>query len=175
MNRKTKITYLKCSACNKDICKRKAEIDRQKRKGRTNFYCDTSCAGKHNCSHLEKYQGKFNDNLIPDNRRSEHSDFKWYIKTAKQRRECDVDVEYLKNLWEEQKKTCPFTGVVLELRTHTSSDKAHPYSASLDRIDNSKGYVKGNVRFVALMFNIARNTFTDGEVIEFCKLVAKEH
>lgn len=45
-------------------------------------------------------------------------------------------------------------------------------NASLDRIDNSKGYLKGNVRFVSMMANLARSTFSDNELIRFCKSVA---
>jgi hypothetical protein len=57
---------------------------------------------------------------------------------------------------------------------HTKNNKTdkNPYQSSLDRIDNNKGYIKGNVRFVCLMFNIARNDFSDNQVIEFCKQVA---
>ena len=46
-----------------------------------------------------------------------------------------------------------------------------PDQASLDRIDNSKGYVKGNVRFVALIYNYARNGFDDEAVLAFCNAV----
>jgi hypothetical protein len=44
--------------------------------------------------------------------------------------------------------------------------------ASLDRIDNSKPYVQGNVRFISLMANYAKNDMTDAELVGFCKAVA---
>ncbi|NDB59958.1 hypothetical protein EB001_16140, partial [bacterium] len=81
--------------------------------------------------------------------------------------------EYLFQLWETQNGICPFTKQKLELRTHNYTHiENRPYQASLDRIDNNKGYVKGNVRFVALIFNYARNNFSDEQVLEFCKQVA---
>jgi len=39
-------------------------------------------------------------------------------------------------------------------------------SASLDRIDNEKGYIKGNVRFVCLGINYMKNRRADSEVFE---------
>ena len=45
----------------------------------------------------------------------------------------------------------------------------HPFMPSLDRIDSSQGYTLGNVRVVWLIENLARNLFTDDQVIEFCR------
>lgn len=44
-----------------------------------------------------------------------------------------------------------------------------PFQPSLDRIDSSKGYEIGNVRIVWLIENYAKNTFTEEQLIEFCK------
>ena len=44
-----------------------------------------------------------------------------------------------------------------------------PEGHTLDRIDNDKGYVKGNVRFVSVIFNFARNNFSDQDVLNFCQ------
>lgn len=169
-------TEVICCACGKQTTKKLAEIKRQHKRGKTKFYCNKSCSGRDNVSHLHKYAGKFNYNLISNNRLNQYSNFKWYIKniiknSKKKNQTYDIDLEYLKNLWETQKGICPFTNQKLELRTHSAKHKAHPYSASLDRIDNNKGYIKGNVRFVALIFNYARNNFSDRDVIEFCKKV----
>jgi hypothetical protein len=174
--KRTIVTYKKCSACGKTICKRKAEINRQIRNGKTKFYCNNRCAGKINCQHLQKYQDNFKKTKYirqPD----KYSNFRWYIKSVKARKnkEYNIDCEYLKELWEKQGGICPITKKKLELRTHSYENKSQPYSASLDRIDNSKGYIKGNVRFVALIFNYARNKFEDDQVLEFCKAVASEN
>ena len=36
-----------------------------------------------------------------------------------------------------------------------------PKTASIDRIDSSKGYTKGNVQWVCVFANLAKNTFKD--------------
>jgi len=167
-----------CYACGKQSNKKLAEIKRQQKRGKTKFYCNRSCASKNSVDHLKKYAGKFNHNLVSSNRHDRYTNFRWYIKniiknSKKRKQEYDIDLEYLFQLWETQNGICPFTKQKLELRTHNYTHiENRPYQASLDRIDNNKGYVKGNVRFVALIFNYARNNFSDEQVLEFCKQVA---
>jgi hypothetical protein len=174
-----KTTEITCAECGIKSSKKKAEIDRQIKKGKTVFYCGISCASKNSCSHLAKYHGLYNQNLVSNNRLDEFTSFKWYIKVVRKnsksrKHEYNIDCKYLKKLWEEQNGTCPFTNKKLTLRTHSNNDiKKYPYQASLDRIDSSIGYIEGNVRFVALIYNYAKNTFSDQEVIDFCKTVAK--
>lgn len=42
-----------------------------------------------------------------------------------------------------------------------------PAAASLDRIDSTKGYVKGNVQFVCRAINLAKSTFSDADMKNF--------
>ena len=70
-----------------------------------------------------------------------------------------------------QNKKCALTGIELNLPTkHT--EKWHT-NASLDRINNSKGYIEGNLQWVDKMVNIAKQTYTQEEFIEMCMKVAK--
>lgn len=72
--------------------------------------------------------------------------------------------------WElfiEQDKKCYFTGDVLTL-----SDAHKDNTASLDRIDNSLGYSKDNVRWVHKHINMMRRTLTDTEFVKLCKKVS---
>lgn len=49
-----------------------------------------------------------------------------------------------------------------------------PWRPSVDRIDPYKGYVRGNVRLVCTMYNIARRRWSDEEVLLMAKaLVAR--
>ena len=167
-----------CAECGIKSIKQKSEIDRQIRNGRSIFYCSLRCASKNSCSHLKKYHGLHNKNLKSNNRLDHLTPFKWYLKqviknSKKRNHEYTIDCIYLKNLWENQDGICPFTKQKLILRTHSNgSVKKNPYQASLDRIDNSKGYVEDNVRFVALIYNYAKNTFSDEDVLNFCSTVA---
>jgi hypothetical protein len=51
--------------------------------------------------------------------------------------------------------------------------RRHPQLASLDRIDSSKGYIKGNIQFVSVIANYAKNEMTHDEMLYFCKATAK--
>jgi hypothetical protein len=105
--------------------------------------------------------------------------FRPYLKLAKQNakakgKECTIAVQYLKDLWEKQGGCCPYAG--WELDNHSTSSEwvnynLHPRRASLDRIDSSLGYVPGNVQFVSLIANYAKNSFSERELLNFCKAV----
>lgn len=92
------------------------------------------------------------------------------------KREINIDVEYGWNLFLEQNRKCAFTGVELSFpeRAFTNGNTKVIYtaSASLDRIDSSKGYIKGNVQWVHKIINHMKTNKTDLEFIEWCRLVA---
>jgi hypothetical protein len=180
MSKKSKVEYITCHTCGKVCGKRKNEIDRQKRNGRTEFYCNRSCHGKVGHKHLEYWTKHHQRYLLQGfDQSDEYTPYRYYIKNVNQRvkenpkyGKTDIDLEYLKQLYEEQNGKCPMTGIGMKLRTNKRKELTGPETASLDRIDNSKGYVKGNVRFVTYMYNIARNKFSDEDVIDFCRAVA---
>jgi hypothetical protein len=182
-NNMIKTIIITCSACGKKCEKRAAEINRQKKKGKKLFYCNLKCAGKINSGHLKKYVSQ-NSHIIKqysNNRKDEYSPFRYHLNNAKNRvikynEEFNLDLPYLKEIWHMQNGKCAVTGIDLNVKfIHTKNQRTdkNPYQASLDRIDNNKGYIKGNVRFVCLMFNIARNNFSDTDVLEFCKRVTQ--
>ena len=176
-------TKIICATCGKEVIKRATEIARQKKKGKKLFYCDLSCAGKVHHSHLKPYQDKIKEYSGKGNLAKKldiYSPFRYHLNNAKRHSNkhkdstINIDLEYLKILWDNQKGKCAVTGLDLQVKhVHTKNNRTdkNPYQASLDRIDNNKGYIKGNVRFVCLMFNYARNTFSDHEVLEFCQKV----
>jgi len=172
---KTKII---CALCGNESEKPAAEINKQRKKGRSKFYCSRKCAGKtkNNLKHLSKFKNNFVDTKYI-RQRDKYAGFRWYMKvikksSKKRNHSYDVDIKYLETLWKQQEGICPFTKQKLVLKKYSDDNTSTPYSASIDRIDNNKGYLKGNVRFVALMFNYARNRFSEDNVIEFCKQVA---
>lgn len=64
------------------------------------------------------------------------------------------------------------TGLNYVITSGIGRTVAHP---SLDQIKPSAGYTKRNTRVVAWWFNVAKQTYTDKEVISLCKRVAKQH
>lgn len=172
---------LVCPVCKVEFLRSKKEYNRSQKFGRPS-YCSRRCSGKANQKSLGEHLGNGRiENLInkTDNRRDEYSEFKWFMRCIKRRkrerqREYDVDLPYLKQVWNEQKGICPLTGWKLELPKHSSNwknKKNKMYRASLDRIDSEKGYIKGNIRYISVIANYCKNTFTDNEVKLFCEAV----
>ena len=64
---------------------------------------------------------------------------------------------------------CPILEVPLVIGTKGD----YEYSPSLDRIDNSKGYVKGNIQVISKKANSMKNSATIAELQAFCKNVLR--
>jgi len=176
----SKIT-LTCDTCNEEFEKARNEYNRRIRLGKDKFYCSLSCSGKSPESVkniVSNRSGYPVWELNNPKKHDEYSKFRPILKMLRDRvkrkpRDFNLTLEYLKEIWDKQNGKCPFTNFDLELRTYKNDSRLNIKSASLDRIDNSKGYVQGNVRFVSVMFNFARNKFSDEEVIEFAQAVIK--
>tara|TARA_R110002020_G_scaffold1579_10_gene7114 strand:- start:1527 stop:2057 length:531 start_codon:yes stop_codon:yes gene_type:complete len=166
---------VECATCGKQFERAKKEVTRNKKVGRAT-YCSRSCSGKANQHSLREHHGRGRPELlVAGNRRTPQTPFKWFMRNVNNRnKEVDIDIDYIMELWDKQKGTCPFTGWKLELPKNSSAfAEDHPKSrrASLDRIDSNKGYVKGNVRFISVMANFCKNNFEDDEVRLFCEAV----
>lgn len=64
---------------------------------------------------------------------------------------------------------CPILEVPLIIGTKGN----YEYSPSLDRIDNSKGYIKGNIQVISKKANSMKNSATLGELKAFCRNVLR--
>lgn len=83
-------------------------------------------------------------------------------------KDCNIDIEYLKYIFEQQNGKCAVTGVPLVLESKVTNPN---YSASVDRIDSSKGYVKDNIRFISLTTNYAKNSYDPKFMIEYIDII----
>lgn len=125
------------------------------------------------CNKNNKQKGN-PSSLNPYNRRDQYTPFRYYFRNAKKRlKDFNLTLEYLKQLWEEQKGICPYTGIQLCLAEYKANHNNPIYTASLDRIDSSKGYIIGNVQFISTAINYMKNTMSHKETINFCKIIAK--
>ena len=140
---------LPCSVCGRIVWRRKTE---------TVSLGLTFCSGT--CKSL------FNDRGI----------ISYYLrgvaKRAKLKKiEFDVDYDFLYNLfYKEQNERCAITGVKMKLCRNPKNEGIH-IGASLDRIDCSLGYVRGNVRFVVLGINYMKNSAPDWQLFELIKSI----
>jgi hypothetical protein len=75
--------------------------------------------------------------------------------------------------WElflKQNRKCALSGIDLTFPIKTKGE----YTASLDRIDSSKDYIKGNIQWVHKHINVMKNKFPQSYFIEMCKLIVRE-
>ena len=54
---------------------------------------------------------------------------------------------------------CEVSGIPFFIGNTNESFKIHPFSPSLDRIDNSKGYLPDNIKLVCFIYNVGKNRY----------------
>lgn len=72
----------------------------------------------------------------------------------------DIDAEWAMEMLERQGGKCARSGLPLVF-----ADSVQATSASFDRIDSTRGYTKDNVQIVIGMYNSAKSTLTDEDVL----------
>lgn len=174
-------TNVICKECGIQFEKLNKEINRCKKKGWFDF-CSRSCSATYRNSSMTKeyWQEQYRKHPVlkpfTGNRKNCLSPFKCFLNNGrasikKYKDTMDITPEYLKELWENQRGICPYTGIRMILPE--SSSKYHAIKslkkASLDRIDSSIGYNRGNVEFVCYAVNLGKNNHTKHEMIEFIK------
>ena len=89
-----------------------------------------------------------------------------------------IDLDYLVTLGQMQNWKCALTGWNLEFvrgGTYWGGKWCNPMSCTIDRINNEKGYVVGNVQLVTWFANKTKGHLNDREFVKMCKSVAKHH
>lgn len=82
--------------------------------------------------------------------------------------EFSVTIEEMWDLYVSQGKKCALTGLnIVMAKKHNYKEQ----TASLDRIDSSKGYTKNNIQWVHKKINMMKRDLTDYEFINWCGLV----
>lgn len=86
-----------------------------------------------------------------------------------------ITIEYAWQLFQTQGGRCALSGLPIRFgsRARHPSDIAINATASLDRIDNDKGYLVGNVQWVHKAINIMKKTHSVEEFVRLCATVAK--
>lgn len=175
-----KTITLTCHLCSKTFTRRLVDYNRNVERGEV-ILCSRKCLSQY--ANKQKTKESYKNchlHLNPANRKDEYSPFKYYLgqcrkrkRTGKQGSDIDINLSYLKELWESQNGICPYTQIKMILPETTSSNATiHSFDkASLDRIDSSKGYIKGNVEFVCFFINFAKNNHNKQDVIDFLRRI----
>lgn len=76
-------------------------------------------------------------------------------------------------LWSIFTGSCSLTGreINLSLKTHSCAPAYSLFTASLDRIDSSIGYIEGNVQWVHKELNRLKNNYDQEHFIQMCREV----
>jgi dCMP deaminase len=86
--------------------------------------------------------------------------------------EYSVTPEYLWNLFIKQNRKCQLTGENIEFTKNRNSSKfSKETTASLDRIDSSRGYIEGNVQWLHKNVNIMKNTLNNNDFITISRKI----
>lgn len=172
--KKRKTVSLVCKTCGRTFIALQKEITRRENIGKKVQYCSKKCSyadnKKFHEAALEYSKSEKNAqhlNGMCRNRLDEYSEFREYIRRAGRRKKLgDITVEYLRELWDSQDGKCSVTGVKL---VHGGSNKN--YMASLDRMDSSLPYQIGNVRWVSVTVNYAKNDGNEDHLREFIEII----
>jgi len=79
-----------------------------------------------------------------------------------------MTIEQCWKLFIQQKERCALTGLKLNFQ---SCYEKRDGTASLDRIDSSKGYIEDNVQWIHKDVNYMKQDFTEEKLREYCKLI----
>jgi len=85
--------------------------------------------------------------------------------------EFNLTVKYLEDLFIKQESKCALSNLIIEFRPNYLKNEQ---SASLDRIDNDKGYVEGNVQWVHKDINFMKGVLSTKKFIKLCTLVSSK-
>lgn len=106
----------------------------------------------------------------------------WYLGEvkagAKSRNiEFNLTLSFLDKLYTKQEAKCALSGIDLILfpiRRGKNKSRSE-VTASLDRIDNTKGYTEDNVQFVHKAINLMKGCLDNSEFINLCKYIANQN
>lgn len=83
-----------------------------------------------------------------------------------------VDHDDLTDLWLKQQGVCALSGVRVAISGMAAGTRNDPTAASVDRIDNSKGYYPDNVQIVCMRINFMKAALQQDEFLDWCRCVA---
>lgn len=133
------------------------------------------CRQKNKREQMRRRAGRLGLSLSANRRRSPAH--RWQrvlsnirVRCKEKNVECDIDRAYLEELLEAQGDVCALTGWPL----WKSEGSFEANSLTVDRLDPTRGYVRGNVRLVTFQANAARGPWDDAQLLKFCRAVLRK-
>lgn len=84
----------------------------------------------------------------------------------------DLTIDDVADLYEKQEHKCVLTGADITFPTSGHPNKCH---ASIDRIDNKKGYTADNIQLILGAVNLMRGRYSLEEFVKICCQIAEMH
>ena len=171
-------------------------IEDSKRKWRKNYYYQCKCdCGKIieltreiilqekriSCGCYKNQYGNITDQRLKEkhpnwNGYEEITGAFWaHIKIGAKKRNLEFNIT-IQDAWQQylkQNKKCNLTEIELNLEHHWKTKSA--VTASLDRIDSSKGYIKDNIQWVHKDVNLLKGSMSLNQLAYWCDCVVKNN
>ena len=100
-------------------------------------------------------------------------------RSKKSNRKVEINAEDIYNLWIKQDKKCSLSGLPIDFINTNEGNlrQGSKYdlicTASLDRIDSNKGYIKNNIQLVHKDVNMMKKEYNQEYFIKLCKLITE--
>lgn len=147
------------------------------------WLCKCDCGDKKICPGSKLTNGTYKDcGCFYRSSGSKHHNWKGYedislslwnsIKSGAKERDIDfsIDIEYAWGIYLNQNRKCAYTGIDIYFSSNINHQRGN---ASLDRIDSSKGYIKGNVQWIHKDINRMKNDFSEEVFLSYCKKITE--
>ena len=184
-----KSTYLKRNKYKRSIKAKECLICHKVKPAKDYTTCKTRTDGLQNkckdCCHLVMRQRAqtggvlvfLKDRLLHSKRRCVQVEKK---SKSKRRIEFAITIDDVIALYEKQKGLCAYSGVKMtyssyEIKCHRRKPwrMTYPYNISIDRIDSSRGYIKGNIQLVCGIVNFMKRDSSEDVFLKMCKKIVE--
>ena len=87
----------------------------------------------------------------------------------------NINTDFVMELWEDQGMQCPISGRMFDLEAWGKKSQVNPDAPSIDRVDPSLGYVKGNIRLVTYLTNVCLNEYGHDYLLQMCSDILEQN
>jgi hypothetical protein len=164
-------TTLICRLCHTENLLKDCSKDSSRKLGYKNLCkkCASVIASEYYTKNVVKIRTRitaYSHSYVPLKHRNILSRLKALCTHAKNRKkEIDIDWQYLEEIWNQQSGLCAYSGEPLVVQAN------FPNTVSLDRIDSSKGYLRGNVQLVCAAVNRMKQEFSEEMFLDYCEKI----